>query len=552
MDDNEPRMARIFADRMSRNLSMRWLLQKSVILCVALALAALFNTALDPSKCIADDHAKQWPTIEGRVTDREGKPVVDALVQWGYWLDAPEKLQQTTTDAEGKYRLQVREWGSNYRLGISADGMAPQWSIPYSNDSFDDVLNDPKNLPPATADFKLEPQHRLTGIVVDDDGQPIPAVTIRAETAVKGPSPYFSSFSTFTPSMPIPGLAARATSTGPDGRFAFDHLPEGKVHLRFETPYRHANSENFPVDQEAKIQMRGSGRQGIIRLRVIDAEDKDPVTEYVVLVCHRSTPQTVSALEGRIELKQDFAEGYPYSLHIFSKHHEPTKAQAIALPLGSKRETEIKLRPGKPLLGRMIDATTNEPIREGTLLHAVFVNERNMSMNWGDSLQFCDGGPLLTDIQRHTTDEHGSFWFSEYRRNGTLFILTPGYERMILEPTDLAEPGDDGHVQVKLGAEAAVSGTLVHDGKPQANVEIFVQKEEPRGKYAETYEKIFTDAEGKFRVGSLSAGTYDISYWTYPSHSLSKAKPIATVKLASGEQKTLEPFAIGDLGVRKE
>jgi hypothetical protein len=107
-------------------------------------------------------------------------------------------------------------------------------------------------------------------------------------------------------------------------------------------------------------------------------------------------------------------------------------------------------------------------------------------------------------------------------------------------------------VQIKLAPEAAISGTLVKDGKPQAGVEILVQHLEPRGKFEERYERVRTDAEGNFRIGSLSAGTYDISYWTFPTHSLHKVQPIATVKLARGEQKRLESFTICELGVQRD
>jgi hypothetical protein len=497
------------------------------------------------------------PAIEGRVTDLEGKPVVDALVQWGYKHDPPEKLQQMTTDGNGRYRLEVRHWGTDYRLGVSAEGMAPQWVFPCKSQrgEFEAILNDEQNPPAKTADFKLEPQHRLRGIVVDHRGEPIPAVTVRAQTASSEREDVGSSFSflSYVPAMPIPGTAPRATSTGPDGRFVLDHLPSGKVHLSVETPYRHANSQNYAVDREAKIFMFGSGRRGTVRIRVLDADGREPVTIYVAQF-PRGKPQQVSTEDGRIELAGNFEEGRRYGIYVYSKHYAVATAAATAFPLGSNEETEVKLKPGEPMSGQLVEEDTGKPIPNGQLLHGVFVNERHQRMEWGTATQFSDNGQMLNEVQYATTDEHGSFWFSEWPkfRNGTQFILTPGYARMIVNPADRPMAGDDGRVQIKLAPEATVAGTLVNDGKPQAGVQIFVQRSEPRGKFEEKYEKIQTDAEGKFRIGSLTAGTYDISYWTYPTHSLYKAKAIATVKLARGEQRTLEPFTIGELGVRRD
>ncbi len=497
----------------------------------------------------ANDVSKLLPRIEGRVTDKDGKPVIDALLQWGYIRDPVEKWQQTTTDAEGKYWLQVHEWGVDYRLGVSAEGMAPQWIIPRASwqGGLDDIPNDADVLPPEKADFKLEPQHRLSGIVVDEKGQPIPAVSIVAETASTG---FHSSFSSPSSPMPIPGSAPRTTSTGPDGLFSLDQLPAEHVKLTVNTPHRHVNAQNYDVDKEVRILMDGSGRPGIVRIRVIDAETKDPIPQYDLVRRYESKRMAVNDPEGRYESKLSITEGWNYWVYIYNKDYAPTVAKVKGLPLSRKDEALVQLQRGQPFVGQLVDANTSKPIANAPILYGV-TPERTY-IQWSDWKRYADGHHSFDTVQHAVTDEQGNFWFSEApgQRNGTLFILIPGYERLILKPADRPQAGDDGSMQIKLAPEAAIAGTLIKDGKPQADVEVSVWKREPRDNIDQMFERVRTDAEGKFCYGSLSPGTYGVFYWLGTSRSIQKASEIATVKLTKGEQKTLEPFTMREQKLR--
>ena len=120
--------------------------------------------------------------IAGRVTDDSGKPVAGALLEWGYINDPPEKWQRTTTDAEGRYRLDLREYGVDYRLGVSAPGKTPQWrffvSTEYTRNA---TIRDEDAVPPELASFRLKSGHRIAGVVVDEKRRPIAGVQVEAE-----------------------------------------------------------------------------------------------------------------------------------------------------------------------------------------------------------------------------------------------------------------------------------------------------------------------------------------------------------------------------------
>lgn len=488
----------------------------------------------------------------GRVTDRDGKPIVDALVQWGYIYDPLEKLQQTTTDAEGMYQLEVRQWGVDYRLGVSAEGMAPQWMIPRASwyGSLSEMPDDGVVLPPDRGDFKLEPEHRLAGVVVDEQGQPVPAVTVLAETAVTGFEPSFSSSSS---AMKIPGTRPRATSTGPDGRFTLAGLPPEEVHLTLSTPHRHVNSRNFPVDKDARIVLSGSGRAGVVRVRVVD-EDKDPLTDFVAFRRHVAKPAVIKSDDGRFELAGTLTEGYTYVVYVYSKDFAPGSAVIKAFPLGSEQEEVVQLERGEPLVAQLIDSQTGQPINKGFILYGVYEAKSYKYLFWPDLNSFIDGYHSLSRVQHPAIDAQGNFWCSEARNchDGLLFVLAPGYERLILMPGDRPAAGEDGRVQIKLAPEGAISGTLLKGGKPQAGVDVQVWKQHPRGDIDEAIEKIPTDADGKFRIGSLTAGTYGLSCWTNTSRRVHKATSLGAVTIARSEQKELEPVNLEKLDVPRK
>ena len=243
--------------------------------------------------------------IEGRVTDADGKPIAGALLEWGHNSDPPTKRQRTTTDAEGRYRLDYRKYGIGYRLGVSSPGKAPQWKVFYLG--LADMPRDGKTIPPAQVDFKLAPEHRIEGIVVDEQGKPIPEVRIRAQTAREFGRGTFGDGN--VPSMPIPGEGTFEATTAADGRFRIDGLPAKEVQLSLTAPFRARDAMNYPVDQECRIAMGGSGRPGLVRGRVVDAETGKPVEEFRVVGTSDPRSRLVTSADGRFVWDKKLIEG---------------------------------------------------------------------------------------------------------------------------------------------------------------------------------------------------------------------------------------------------
>ena len=486
-------------------------------------------------------------SIAGRVTDAGGKPMAGALIEWGRCDDPPSKRQRTTADAEGRYRLEVTDFGVGFRLGVSAPGMAPTWQVPYASWVHPpEPVRDEDAIPPKRMDFQLEPMHWIAGTVVDQSGKPIEGVRIGARTAVEG---FTSSFSSPSPPMLIPGDGRYEIGTDAAGRFRLAGLPAKHVRLDLAAAHRHVNDRNYPVDQEHRIVMSGSGRPGTIRARVVDGRTGKPVEQFNVARRYDPRQREIKSADGRFPWDDMHTEGNSYAFYIYSRDYAPAKVDVQAVRPGSQEETVIKLSPGNPLLAALVDAQSGKPLVGVPVLYAV-VGDNGRYFEWSDRDSYIDGHHRLTLVQRAVTGDDGGCWFSEAHdtRKGTLFVITPGYERIIFRPEDRPTPSDSKRVQISLHREGSITGVLVRDGRPEPNVNVSIWKGKPQGQLEESFETAVTDSQGRYRFGRLGPGTYRLAYEVRVSRTVSTSKPFATATLARGEQKVIEPVAEGEGG----
>ncbi|MHC4400452.1 MAG: carboxypeptidase regulatory-like domain-containing protein, partial [Planctomycetota bacterium] len=249
---------------------------------------------------------------------------------------------------------------------------------------------------------------------------------------------------------------------------------------------------------------------------------------------------------GRFTWDNELTEGKTYPFHVYERDHAPKVVELRALPPVTalppvSQEALIELAPGKPFWGQLVDAVSDRPMAGVPVLYGVLNEARYFE--WPDRDSYIDGRHGITLVQRAVTGADGGFWFSEADGgpHGTLFVFSPGYERLILKPGERPGESTAGRVRVAMHSGASVTGTLLKDGRPLVGATISIDRRPPGGELEEFFERAQTDSRGRFRFGSLGPGTYLLRIHRQLSRTgFSTAKPVATVTLARGEQRVLE------------
>jgi RNA polymerase sigma factor (sigma-70 family) len=212
--------------------------------------------------------------IFGFVFDIDGYPVPDALIMPPDSItdtDAVYGIQDsaktTRTDANGYFFLGAVEPGLQ-DIAIDANGYAP---------TFIDVNVIPK-MPPV--EITLDYGKNLTGVVVDVNGQPLPAVTVTADhwQIMQGQNTKGYSRKTFS-------MLRRRTVTDAAGQYTIEHLPSiGNVEIFFgkrKTNFLSSCVKNDMTQNENKVVTMYP--IPTITGTVIDADSGKPITEFEVV-----------------------------------------------------------------------------------------------------------------------------------------------------------------------------------------------------------------------------------------------------------------------------
>jgi membrane-associated protease RseP (regulator of RpoE activity) len=159
------------------------------------------------------DAAVPRGSLRGRVFDaRSGTPVAAfAVALWRREGIAVSTMLAAASfiDPSGAYEISGLAPGTYEAAAMAAGYAWSSYAVVQVADS------------PAQADFRLEPGARIPGIVTDDaTKQPIAGVALSLEGR-RGD----------TPDLPVAPLSPEAES-GPDGRFALEHVPPDAISLR--------------------------------------------------------------------------------------------------------------------------------------------------------------------------------------------------------------------------------------------------------------------------------------------------------------------------------
>ena len=443
-------------------------------------------------------------TLHGTVLDtKTGKPIAGATIEGAdlsEWADLSveaTRRERVLTDSRGRYVLRAAKGGPDYRLGVHASGYAPQWLD----------LGLVPGTEPHIHDFKLTPGGRVYGVVTDEQKRPLAGATVTARTAANWD---FSSFQMAISATAMPGPPRRAT-TDAAGRFEIVDLPEGQVQLSFSAKHRRINDKNYAVGEPLKVVLSGSGKPGVLQVRAIDAQSGKPISAFHITRRHDPAWHAVVKADGRFRLPGERTRDRAYSVYVYAEGYAPAGEVVRAVAEDSDEYFTVRLTPAPAFVAQLVDAENGKPIAKAKVMCGVLGETRYF--DWNEYDKYIDGYQGLKWVQRAVSGDDGMFTFAEGGEapKGELFILAEGYQRTLLHTADRAAADAAGNVVVRLQPQATLSGVLTQAGRPLPNVEVGIWKHQVGARPEQEFERIATDAQGRFRFENLEGATYSVS-----------------------------------------
>jgi beta-lactamase regulating signal transducer with metallopeptidase domain len=277
--------------------------------------------------------------VMGTVIDSEGRAVAGAkVINVGR---SSRDLRETTTDAEGRFRLNEAFQGvEGYMLVVKSTGHAPGIAA-FSPGTREE---------PTKIEVVLKPGHRLRGRVVDEQGKPLAGIYVGYDGTVgfgeMGDGGY--------------------VVTEADGRFQFDSLPGG---IRFDIrsyntagQFSALHEHKLPLDRDEEVVVTLPA-EGVIRGRVMDAVTDKPLPTFVARVTFspdrtnddpsgslfgpRATGEgeTFSSPQGEFRMGS-FTQGMPLQVTIEADGYERAVMRRVIARRESEAEpVEFRLQP---------------------------------------------------------------------------------------------------------------------------------------------------------------------------------------------------------------
>ena len=305
--------------------------------------------------------ASAAPTvITGTVTDEAGKPVADA----GVWLPygTPGEVGAVRTGGDGAFRLeydpdQYPGWASVLVIATAAGRALGVAQCPRGAE--------------AAAKIVLGPECQITGLVLDDQRQPIVGAEVRAES-IEGDATYPRGY-VYLGGRPQFGAVSDA-----QGRYTLGHLPRGasprltakaKGYADFATPFG---------PQRAPGPVAGSGEDYAITLqRTVPIEgtvthDGQPVPG-VEVQASAEPPFQGGATAKTDEEGHYRLDGLGPGLYTVSVRGHPdlvavAREHVLLPPNGSATGIDLTMTPGGLIEGRVVDADTGQGVAKARLI----------------------------------------------------------------------------------------------------------------------------------------------------------------------------------------
>lgn len=459
----------------------------------------------------SDEVSVKWElspgaTITGQVVHQEtGEPIpgVNLIVGNDRFGGSNDKAPETTTDANGRYRLIGVTEGQN-QLHAFSDDYAPEMKTVSVSLGIE-----------SKADFTMNMGKPVTGTITDPDGKPLAGVRLVTDT--------WSGTRMFE----------REDRTNSKGEFTLTHMPDSPSEV-------HVLKSGFISHRDFNV--RGGDNVDLVMnpeithtITVRDAAEGKPVPQLQIAKGYlwegnstwswRSDDYETTRYYDKLKgvMKVEIDEPLTYQI-AYRFRATGFREEIVNIPddVTIGKEFSVELKPASVFSGRVVDATTGKSLPN--IAVAIVSSEDQMRPDYyGDYTtpwQFLDTKRF---IGQHTkTNEAGEFRLSPPSGTSNLSIALLSKEGGFHLVNDLDAVLTSSDLQTSVlelpfPKQGSVEGRVTVAGKPLANTKVRLSWMGYDGSAAQGNQsfgfggQITTDADGAFRYNNVGPGKYQIS-----------------------------------------
>ncbi len=499
---------------------------------------------VDVPAALSVDSPERAGRVNGRVLDPEGAPLAGTRVEL-FARSAPgaDALASGVTDDSGRFRLAVESPSDAeaFSLSIRHRDLLP---------AIVDGIKLRRGEEVDVGERRLSYGARLSGIVLDPDGAPVPGARVRAEA-----------FMQFT-------LDDRTRETDAAGAFRIGGLAAGKYDLVADAP-GHAPGSLDDVIVEANEELTGLrivlSRGHAISGRVL-GPNGEPIAGATVkrlpgsmgpVPPDRDSPSATTDSSGHFELRE-VPEG-PCRLMARAASFADAEVSASA---GDSDVLITLVRPGS-IRGRVLDAATGAPLAEFSVWAAASSTDHVWFL--GDT-----ANRQPADAQTITGSTDGGFTIASLNPGSyEVHAVAKGCAEGVSPPVVVNPTPEVAEVDVLLSRGGAIHGIVREEGSDRplsgATVLAFLEKGGPLGGRQDVAffvtgalpgdsEDLFLQAEasvktgedGRFLLEDLASGSYRLKA-RHPDHAKAEVPGLSVVAGESTGPLTITLGAAGGI-----
>ena len=481
--------------------------------------------------------------VWGYVTTPKGDPVAESevvlctadspLTQFVTAALRQERPVTGRSQSDGYYELLGVPLGQEWQLYASNDAKAPQLAQPFALSASMRTLR---------VDVFLFPGSRITGVVVDERGRPVPEARIRCIPSLT---------SLVTPLETA--YAFRDSRADANGMFEFVEVPAGGYSLYAQKQGYKFDTAGVPIYPDGYSELTNvqvtlypieTGNHEVFG-RVVDPEGtgiagvKVSLNGMALDTMTRTSQETTTSTEGEFRFKNVPSGRYG---GIFEKESYATVRRTT---LSLDKENMVLMSQATLVRGRVLVRETDQP-------PAQYSVQAVKTAAYGDGGRTVMGGPAGGDnVGGEFANPDGSFELflgpGDYQLTASSAELTPGRTFVSVEPGAVV---DDVLLYVTQTG-GVISGVVkCMDGKsPQGGVAKLVDTSGGLSGVIEGGSPINTEytlgEDGRFTFEKLPAGNYLITI-QHPSYANTSSEPIT---LGEGETRSDIEITLGRGGV---